>query len=513
MITKENYHKEIAKIGTDTLPDYLRDGHKVFLESEEFYNDEDTKDLKAILDDHIRDLNEYLSQNIPKEQTKKLRQKAKRITKKTEAEPKPRKSKTSKQSQDQIVPNQVEMLREEVRFIRRLITFHNKPKQLTSLLSFIKALQRAIVQKLIRKTSPLADDIQKIQERMVKFYNQHAHEEEITIVINDQDLVRYVAIVGGERVYKSIGIIKRFIAMQGKEIEQEKVDVFLKSLDKAKTPDDPYLDKLDAIMNFILKKKKGKPVKVEEQELNGLQDIVDGCVCHHLGKIYDSGLKELRRCNSRKYSDAKKGACSHHNGLNRNKKCKELDGIMTAEEVAVQEYETLDFDGKYRALMGNPATNFDMMLFGIAGSGKTTFLIQFAHYLCTKFGKPTLYVSGEEFNSLPLTLKIRELPSLPSKLFFAKNINSVPIPLENFGFIILDSVTDLGINLETYKRLREDYPEAGFIVILQTRKDGQFKGGKEWEHEMEVAGVIENGTVSIYKNRYGVKGQLNFFEN
>lgn len=302
--------------------------------------------------------------------------------------------------------------------------------------------------------------------------------------------------------------------MQGKEIEQEKVDAYLKSIAKANiTDEDPYFDKVQAIVNFIRKRIEGKPVKVEEQELNGFQDIVNGCGCNHLGKIYDSGQKELRQCHSRKYSDAKKGACSHHNGLKPQKKCNELDGIMTAEEVAVQEYETLDFDGKYKALMGTPANNFDMMLFGIAGSGKTTYLLQFAHYLCTRFGRPTLYVSGEEYNSLPLTLKIRELPSLPAKLFFAKNIDKVPIPLENFSFIILDSVTDLGINLDTYKRLREEYPEAAFIVILQTRKDGQFKGGKEWEHEMEVAGIIENGTVSIYKNRYGVKGHLNFFED
>lgn len=561
MITKENYHNQIARIDIDSLPDNIKTGHEFFLESEEFYNDDDALDLKEVMDNYLKSLNEYLqykksdkepiirdfynrltkveiaslrstgfnaqNQKLADELKislaevlefdERIRPKSKKNVSKPQSIPDKPKKKEAKTTQEKTITeaaNQVISLGEDVKFIKRFIGFHNKNKPIISLLNFIKALQRAIVQKIIPKTSAYADDIRKIQNRAVQFYNDHAEETEIKVVINDHDLARYVGISGGEKVYKSIGLIKRFISMQGKEMELAKVDTYLKSISKANlTDEDPYFDKVQTIVDYIQKRKKGKPVKVEEQELNGLQGIVEGCGCHHLGKIYDSGQKELRQCHSKKYSDAKKGACSHHSGVKKQKKCKELNGIMTAEEVAVQEYETLDFDGKYKALMGNPASNFDMMLFGIAGSGKTTYLLQFAHYLCTKFYKPTLYVSGEEYNSLPLTLKIRELPSLPAKLFFAKNIDTVPIPLESFSFIILDSVTDLGINLDTYKRLRDEYPEAAFIVILQTRKDGQFKGGKEWEHEMEVAGVIESGTVSIYKNRYGVKGQLNFFED
>jgi predicted ATP-dependent serine protease len=149
------------------------------------------------------------------------------------------------------------------------------------------------------------------------------------------------------------------------------------------------------------------------------------------------------------------------------------------------------------------------MIYGQPGSGKTTFLLEFAHYL-TRFGD-VLYVSGEEYNSSPLTEKVNALPSIPSNLHFSKRIKGVQ--LSNYRFIILDSVTDLGIDLDTYKKLREDNPDTCFILILQTTKDGNFRGGKEWEHEVEIAAEIQDGVINIYKNRYGTKGQLNFFTN
>jgi hypothetical protein len=375
-------------------------------------------------------------------------------------------------------------------------------------LSYVKSLQRAIVQKLIKKSSPYADDIRVIQDKLVKLYNNSNPNSEVRLVINDADLARYVGIVGGEAVFKSVAVIKRFIGMQGKELEADKIESFLKYVSKASiTSEDPYFDRVQSIVNQIKKYKQGS-LKVSDQELNGLMGIVNGCNCH-LGKIYDAGERELRKCHSKKFSDAKRGACSHHKGV-KQVKCNELNGVMTAEQVAKMEFEKLNLSGKWASLIGQPATNFDMMIFGQPGSGKTTFLLSFGHYLATNFGS-VLYVSGEEYNSAPLTEKLNQLPSLPENLHFVKDLRN--IPLGNYQFVILDSITDLGIDLESYKLMREKYPDTAFILILQTTKDGKFKGGKEWEHEVEIAGEVDNGVISIYKNRYGVKGTLNFFEN
>lgn len=558
MITRENYHQAIAKIDFRSLPGDFQEGHEIFIASEKFPKKDEA--IEKILDDYLETLNDYLNfqkgnkepsirdfynmlsknevallhtvgfnpqrQKLADELSitlqeviafdKKIRPRPKSGTAKPKGEPKLPKAKSKQDKREpSVVPtNQVVVLTEEIKFIKRYIGFHKKVKPLASFLSFIKALQRAIILKQIKKSSIYADDIRSIQARMVKVYNSYDHEERFfRVVINDEDLARYVGIVGGESVYKSVGIIKKFIGMQGKEVEQKTVDAYLKSIKKANlTDEDPYFDKVQTIVDLIRQKQDGKAIRITEQELNGLMGILNGCGCKDLGTIYNTRGKELRKCHSDKYSDARKGACSHHRGLKPQKNCKELNGIMTAEEVAGMQYEKLPFDGKWKDLLGLPATNFDMMVFGQPGSGKTTFLLLFAHYLATKFGN-VLYVSGEEYDSSPLTEKVNALPSIPSRLVFGRSLNKLPIPLYNFQFVILDSVTDLGIDIETYKSLREQNPDTAFILILQTTKDGKFKGGKEWEHEVEIAGEIEDGTISIYKNRYGVKGQLNFFED
>ena len=558
MITKDNYNSDINSIDISALPETLKEGHNFFLESIEFY-DED-KDIRETIDLYLQRLNEYLhfrkdnkesiirefytqlakieiinlrkgklsaakqklaaTLNITMEEIlefdDKMRPKYKQVTKpisqkKSKSNISKEKKTSSKEKVNKGVPDAklVENLDEEVKFIKRFIGFHNKPKQLSSVLSYVKSLQRAIVQKIIRKSSPYAEDIRAIQDKLVKLYNHTDPNSEIRLVINDADLARYVNIVGGEAIYKSVAIIKRFIGMQGKELEPDKIESFLKYIGKAEiTSEDPYFDRVQLIVNKVKKYKQGN-MKVSDQELSGLMGIVKECGCNHLGKIYDTGAKELRKCRSKKYSDAGRGACSYNKGVKKIK-CNELSGVMTAEQVAKMEFEKLPLSGKWSSLIGQPATNFDMMIFGQPGGGKTTFLLSFAHYLATNFGS-VLYVSGEEYNSAPLTDKLNKLPSLPKKLHFVKDLRNIPIG--NYQFVILDSITDLGIDLISYKTMRESYPDTAFILILQTTKDGKFKGGKEWEHEVEIAGEVDNGVITIYKNRYGVKGNLNFFES
>lgn len=443
----------------------------------------------------------------------------------------------------------VETLDEEIKFIKRFLGFHGKVKTFSSLLTFIKLLQKAIVQKVIRKSSPYASDITSIQDKLVRLYNASAGKSEVRIIINSHDLARYQTIVNGKVIYKSISIIKRFIGMQGKNAEPKKITAFLNFIEKSKiTAKDPFLSKVNFIVSQLKKSKTGR-LNISKQELNGLIGIVKQCSCSNLGKIYDTQTKELRRCRSKKYSDAGRGACSYNQGVESSKESKnlgkiydtdkkklrqckslkysdakqgacsynkglktgkELNGIMTAEQIGGMSFERLPLATKWAKLIGLPASNFDMMLFGQPNSGKTTFLLLFAHYLALNHGD-VLYVSREEYGSAPLTDKVNDLPSRPQNLHFFGSLENIDLSV--YKFIILDSITDLRISLEAYKELREKYPNTAFILILQTTKDGKFKGGKEWEHEVEIAGNVDNGVITIYKNRYGVKGSMDFFNS
>lgn len=173
-------------------------------------------------------------------------------------------------------------------------------------------------------------------------------------------------------------------------------------------------------------------------------------------------------------------------------------------------YETMDF-GPYAQYFGHVAQNFDMMLHGQPGAGKTYFLLKMANWLAQNKGK-VLFISTEEFGAVTLTNKIKETQANSPNLFFAGKIAG--INFSDYDFVILDSVNDAGINLTTYKEIRTKHPNTAFILILQKTKKGTFRGGKEWEHEVEIAAELtaeDNGNkkkrfINTYKSRYGVYG-------
>jgi archaellum biogenesis ATPase FlaH len=502
-ITASNYFIEVERIGVETLPETLKKGHDLVVKSTSngtnWANYQNSEGIKKVIDLYFQKLNEYANTVSPKSTTPEPPKGKKPPVKKTEQKAK---AKTAKETKEPKNVKHVEHIREEVKFIKRYVGLHNKVKSPSTILAFIKALQRSIVQKLIRKTSPLSEEIEMIQNKLVQAYNKMKGDE--SFAINDKDLNHLVAIAGGEKVYQSITAIKRYIGLQGKD-DQKKINDFIKYLenlvDKKKlTKDDPYADKVNAIYKSLRQRSSSK-VSISKAELNGLEGIVKACGCkNEVGRIYDTGGKKLRPCKSKTYSDASRGACSHNRGLS---------GVLTAEEMATRKLDLLNFFSFWHSLFGNPARNFTMMFHGEPHNGKTIFLLKLAQYLAENFGD-VLYVSSEEFASPTMTKKVNEfLNPLPSRLHFAENLQDPD--LSHYQFIILDSVNDLGLKINEYKELRKEHPDKAFIFILQHTKAGDFKGGKDWEHIAEIAGEVHKGVVNITKNRYAPKSTLDFF--
>ncbi len=512
MITTNNYFSEVERIGINKLPETLRKSHELVLKSTnngdswDTYNSNET--IRKVINLYLTKLNEFVSSQKgdnaqPKPEKKYLKPYPQTQQREVRHPKKAVGNKKSKKLNEERKPGKrVEHIREEIKFIKRYVGLHNKVKSPNAILSFLKALQRSIVQKLIRKTSPLSKEIEMIQDKLVNAYNKMKSDERFEI--NERDLGKLVTLAGGEEVYSSIKFIKRFIGMQEKELTANQVESFLKQLEIAVSKkkiirDDPYADKLNVIYKK-LKTTSGK-ISLTKAELNGLEGVVKACGCKEsLGKIYYTKGKQLRQCKKRTYSDSTRGACSHNHGLS---------GVLTAEEMANRTFDMLNFNSMYASLIGRPAKNFTMMLHGEPGAGKTTFLLKFAKYLAENFGK-VLYVSSEEFAASTMTEKVNELLNpFPANLFFSENFKEANI--SDYEFVILDSVNDLGLKLQDYKDLRKAHPETAFILILQHTKDGNYRGGKDWEHEIEIAGEVQSGSITIYRNRYGVKGTMNFF--
>lgn len=414
MIKTTNYFFEVERIGVNNLPETLKKGHELVTKSTAngWATYQNNESIKKVINLYFQKLSEYISTiddtqastPKPKISTPTVQKSTKT---KSKVERKPALKKVDNKKQPKQNSKQVEHIREEVKFIKRYVALHNKVKSPNAILTFIKALQRSIVQKLIRKASSLAPEIEMIQNKLIQAHEKMKGDE--SFAINEKDLNHLVAIAGGEQVYPSITVIKRFIGMQGKE-DKKKINDFLKYLEnlvakKKLTKEDPYADKVNAIYKS-LKQRTSSKVAISKAELNGLEGIVKACSCAEalaqvhgykddVGRIYDTGGKKLRPCKKKTYSDASRGACSHNRGLS---------GVLTAEEMANRKLDLLAFFSFWHSLFGSPAKNFTMMFHGEPHNGKTIFLLKLAQYLAENFGD-VLYVSSEEFASPTMTKK------------------------------------------------------------------------------------------------------------
>lgn len=194
------------------------------------------------------------------------------------------------------------------------------------------------------------------------------------------------------------------------------------------------------------------------------------------------------------------------------------DRVVSANDLlnSVDSDDMIDLGYPYKEMLGDISKTFTLFLHGGPGSGKTTFLLKFANDLAVSHGK-VLYVSSEEFGSVTLVKKLKEMMGkedeeefkLPENLYFAKGLTD----LTDYQFVILDSVNDLGLEIEDFKELKKIYQDTAFILILQNTKAGDYRGGKDWEHEVDIAGDVEEGILTIFKNRFGVYSKYDFFND
>src|SRR6188768_1155526 len=184
MITANNYFIEVERIGVETLPETLKKGHDLVVKSTSngtnWANYQSSEGIKKVIDLYLQKLNDYASTSKPDHSQAKSSPEPKKnpVAEKSEGR-KPAPKKVNKKETKNV--KHVEHIREEVKFIKRYVGLHNKVKSPNAILAFIKALQRSIVQKLIRKASPLSDEIEMIQNKLVLVYNKMKGEESFAI--------------------------------------------------------------------------------------------------------------------------------------------------------------------------------------------------------------------------------------------------------------------------------------------------------------------------------------------
>jgi hypothetical protein len=479
MITIDNYFHKITDIDFSILPEALRKGHEFILkgskngESWTFYSSSPT--IKNMVDIYLTKLNEYVGKTGKGEDKESSTSQKQQSQTNPNKAPKPRRLTPSKEV---IEPTMVERLPEELRFIKRYINLNGKIKTKEEILRFINSLQKAIVEKRIRKTSVYADQVKYIQEKLIDVHNNM--KAKVKLELQPQTLESLTKLTGGEKVLVSIGFIKRYISMNGKPGMKEKAKKLLTqiniAMDKGRLTDtDPYMADIHELKKNLKAFSSDKALKVleiEQAALNGLEGVL-GCACQNL------------------------------NGL------EGKPAIMNSMDFANMEFNTLGFTGKWLELIGDPSSNFTAMIFGKPKMGKSYLCVDFAGYLARNHGK-VLYVAKEEGLDYTLQQKLNDKNVKHPNLFVA---SLLPNDLSAYDFIFLDSVSKLGLAPEDLNKLKTQNPSKSFIFIFQSTKDGKFRGANTFQHDVDVVIEVPERGRAVQMGRFNQGGEMQIFND
>lgn len=480
MITTNNYFEKIPSVKMHTLPEAMQKGHEFVIKATgngSNWNTYQTSDaIKKTIDLYISKLNEIVGKATTK-QSAAPKPASKTAALKTVSVP------PTKQSKKQIKANHtakrialVERIPDEIKFIRRFVNLNGKTKMKEDVLRFVNSLQKSIVERKIRKSSPYAEQVKFIQSRLIETYN--TMKAKIKIELKADTLEKLKEIISEEKVLPSINFIKRYIGMNGKPGMKDRAKHLLTQINNAMvkgnvTDNDPYtieIHELKKNLKQFTTTASLKVLKIEQATLNGLEGIL-GCACSSLNGI------EVK------------------------------PSIMNSMDFANMQFETIGLKGKWLNLIGDPSGNFTAMVFGKPKMGKSYLCIDFAGYLARNHGK-VLYVAREEGLDYTLQMKLNDKDVKHPNLFIS---SILPADLSSYDFVFLDSINKLGLAPEDLTRIKAANPTKSFIFIFQATKTGSFRGDNTFQHDVDVVIEVPEKGRAVQMGRFNQGGEMDIF--
>lgn len=507
MISRQNYLSKIKHIDLSNL-------HKDVLVAKDFFDeitdngtnyelaDSDSQVLESV-ELYFDALNKHLtakSESTPKASLKKTKAKTKAKTKvkakkkQTLRKPIAKQAKASvpkstKQTQrttpkrlpPRPKPNvsraaKVELVDLELKFIARYVNLHGRVKSPNQIRLFLSSLQKAIVERRIRKTSKYAKQILKIQDDLILIFDQLKGDSAV-INLDAKRLENYSKLIGKQIERESTKLIKSYVSLQGRHVENRRAENLLTRIKRALKSrkilsTDKYFAQIDRIRvqlkAFIDKNINGGVLTIASKELSGLNGIV--------GYAPTQELKNT---------------------------------VMRSTDFLDMKFEKLNFQGKWLEFIGNPSPGFSTMIFGMPKTGKSYLMVEFAGYLARNHGS-VLYVAKEEELDDTLQEKLRDTEVTHPELYVS---DYLPQDLSSYDFVFLDSVTKLRLKPDDLVRLGKRYPNISFVYVFQATKNGAFRGSNEFQHDVDVVIEVPYKGFATQYGRFNQGGEMRIFND
>ena len=462
----------------------------------------------------------------PKKTASKKRGTAKRTT----AARRPGKKKTAKrQPKENTRVKKVEQLSAEVKILRRAKNLHNKTIDKASLARFLKALQRMLIRKEIRKTSKYAGVINDLQNLAVNFHNGMRGAEKFSYP--DTLYAKILDATDDERVLESVKLINSYIGL----VNSDKFDSMkrlIKRIEKAKdggkvTSTDPNYRHL----NTIYKKLKStvanrKLLAATRQQLSGLADVLakyDMGLISPVAMAREGKKKSLAGIDQQAFSAAAASPPTMHGIDTRRgdaRRGNTRQGFTSARNIEqVTVTDTFQLPGDLGEMLGQlERFKTAITIDGEQGSGKTRFTYQLANAFAST-GMDVGYFSLEMgHKSTVVRDMINEYVSEKNdeRVFFKGEVDGgldeILTYANDFDVIFIDSWDELHATRHDFREMRNNYPDTIFVVIFPVRDDGMIRGGSATLHIADVnlkavkskTGNFRENYVYATKNRYGL---------
>ncbi|MEY3619680.1 MAG: hypothetical protein RLZZ391_46 [Bacteroidota bacterium] len=483
MLNTNNYFQKSQSIDWESLPEALSKGNKLVEGASQnnwaAYNS--NENIKRVVDAYFQKLLDYLDKNPSAPTQKSMPAKVVKAEPKTASpakpSPAPKKAPEKKAAaeKEEYDSEDVEHIDTDVQFIKRYATMHGKVKSQAQILTLIHSLQKAILERRIKKDSPYAKEIELMQNQLISCYEKMGDMAEIKI--DSKNLKRYLQIAHSQEGMLSVALLKAYVALNGKRDIKDKAERLFNRIKKAVeqgkiTKSDKYANKLNEAFGTLKNYIDGNPamLTINKTQLNGLMGI--------LGE----DLFQKKSLNG--YDD--------DNGM-----------IVSSGELLAMDFQTIGLKGKYKELIGDPSVGFTAMVYGLPKSGKSTMCLDFANYLAAHHGK-VLFCAVEEGFGYTLKEKIERLKAHHSNLYIT---DRVPENISDFDFVFIDSVSKAGMDVNDIDQIRKLHPNTSFIFIYHTTKEGKFKGVNEHAHEVDVIVQVDKGKATS-TGRFNAGGSM-----
>jgi len=296
MITVSNYQEKTAKINFAKQPDYIQEAHKDFADYAEFYGDD--KDIKEMLDNHMKLVDNIIKKEYERQQTKSAPEKTKSVTKSTKnvkkvaqnamkstnkaKKPVTKKETPTKKDEkcNKVEPIKTEHFTEDVRLIRRFNGCIGKERQRRTILTIYRDFERRITERKVSRKSKHADLVWQCSKKLAALLDAMTKQKltHVTMEVEKEFQDKVSQASNEVAIRTSVNLLKRFVGIEGEvKPDKEKVERIMKAFDSATeqkkiTKDDFYAHELQLAYKAMKKYMQGKAdyIGFEPTTLSGL---------------------------------------------------------------------------------------------------------------------------------------------------------------------------------------------------------------------------------------------------